>query len=247
MTDTMQSISCRGVAFPHDASVITPRIARKLQKGFYETDEITILADLLSPGARVLELGGGLGFVSSYALLHCAAAHVTSVEANPVLCAYMRRVHRANGISGAEVIHGAPRPRTAPEPANGMLPFHVTDPFWSSSLSEPSAATQSRINVPALRLDDLVQDCRPDVMICDIEGGEADLFGDASLDDVTHVIMELHTRVYGGEGIRRTFDSMHRQGFYYHQKLSQGDIVVFERLKSPPHQSGSTSPASRMA
>lgn len=234
MTDTAPPISSHGVAFPQDRSIITPRIARKLRKGIYETDEIAILGDLLSPGARILELGGGLGFVSSYALLHCAAGHVTSVEANPVLCDYIRRVHRANDISMsmAEVINGAALPRTAPEPAGGTLPFYVTEPFWSSALNEPSAATQSRIDVPALQLGDLVEKSRPEVLVCDIEGGEADLFGDAPLDGVSHVMMELHTRVYGGEGIRRTFDGMHRQGFCYHQKLSKADIVVFERLKS---------------
>jgi len=258
MTDEPDPISCHGVRFPPDPAILTPRIAGRLRKGFYETDEIGILGALLWPGARVLELGGGLGLVSSYALLHGGAAHVTCVEANPVLCDYIRRVHAENGLSAAQVVTGAALPAGLPRPENGLLPFHVTDPFWSSSLGAPRVGTRARIKVPALDLETLVADSRAQVLICDIEGGEATLFGDSPLTGITHVMTELHTRAYGGEGIRATFDAMHRLGFYYHQKLSRGDVVTFERLASARDsgegggagdgaQSGSISAASRVA
>ena len=86
------------------------------------------------------------------------------------------------------------------------------------------------MDVPAIRLSDLVKRSGATVLVCDIEGGEADLFGSSDLGDVTYVTMELHTRKYGGRGIRRTFEGMHRQGFFYHQKFSAADVVVFKRL-----------------
>ena len=245
MEQEARTISCRGVQFPLDSTVITPQIARKLRKGFYETNEILVLAKLLKPGARILELGAGLGFVSTYALKECGAAQVTCVEANPVLCDYIARVHAANGIGNAHIINGAALPASAPD--TSTLPFFVADPFWSSSLFETNNASAQRIDVPALRLDELIEYAQPDVLICDIEGGEADLFEDAALSGVRHVVMELHTRVYGGDGILRTFSHMHAQGFFYHQKLSGGDVVVFERLQSADADSGSISPAARMA
>lgn len=247
MTENTETIPCRGVSFPLDPEIITTRIARKLRGEIYETSEIVTIERLLSPGARVLELGGGLGFVSSFALLNCKVEHVTCVEANPILCDYIRRVHAANGITAAKVINGAVLADTAPEPANGMLPFYVSSPFWSSSLKEHPDGRQTRISVPALRIGALVEKCQPTVLICDIEGGELGLFDATPLDGVTHVVIELHTRAYRGEGVQRVFDSLHRLGFYYHQKYSRGDVVTFARLATARNQTGSISPAARVA
>ncbi len=142
-----------------------------------------------------------------------------------------RLLELISDIGTAQVINAVALPGDAPAPPGGTLPFYVTDPFWSSSLARPDGHDGPVCDVPAVRLSELVAEHRPDVIACDIEGGEADLFGSSDLSGVRHVMMELHTRVYGGEGIRRTFEGMHRQGFFYHQKHSAADIVVFERLK----------------
>ena len=89
------------------------------------------------------------------------------------------------------------------------------------------------IKVPTIRLHDLVRQAEPTVIVCDIEGGEVELFEEVDLPGVRYVYMELHTRVTGGQGIRSVFESMHRAGFFYNQKVSNGDVVLFESL----HQS----------
>jgi len=222
-------IECRGIAMPHDEQFISKKVQKRLSLDMYETPEVLGLAKFIKPSDRVLELGAGIGFISSYLTKHLDVAHVSCVEANPELCTYIERVHRANGIANASVVNAVALSDSADWPATGTLPFYVTDPFWSSSLSEPRGKDARLTQVPAMRLTDMIKRESPSVIVCDIEGGEASLFDDVDLTRVRAIYMELHTRVYGGAGIRKVFDDMHRHTYFYHQKASCADVVLFER------------------
>lgn len=225
-------ITCRGIRFPAEDRIITAKVAKRLRRDMYETPEVTALAQFLQPGDRVLELGAGIGFISSYIARTCDADHIACVEANPQLCAYIGRVHAENGVTNASVRNVVALSDAAPLPKDGRMPFYLTDPFWSASLTPPRDGSATRVGVEAVRLSDLVAELRPTVIICDIEGGECGLFEACDLAGVRHIALELHTRVYGGAGVRKVFDDLHRQDFFYHQKVSRGDIVLFERLKA---------------
>jgi FkbM family methyltransferase len=231
--DLAEIITCRGIRFPGDDRILTAKVARRLRDDMYETPEVTALGRFLKPGDRVLELGAGVGFISSYIARNFAADHVACVEANPRLCAYIGRVHAMNGVTNTSIRNVVALSDAAPWPDAGTVPFHLTEPFWSSSLNAPRSGAATRIDVAAARLSDLVSELRPTVIICDIEGGEFGLFEACDLSGVRHIALELHTRVYGGAGVRKVFDDLHRHDFFYHQKVSSGDIVLFERLKTP--------------
>lgn len=231
MDDT---ITCRGIRFPADDRIITAKVARRLRRDMYETPEVTALSKVLHPGDRVLELGAGIGFISSFAARGFDVAQITCVEANPRLCAYIGRVHACNGVTNAGIRNVVALSDAAPWPEGGDMPFYLTEPFWSSSLTPPPGGAATRIAVAAVRLSDLVAELRPTVIICDIEGGECCLFEACDLGGVRNIALELHTRVYGGAGVRKVFDDLHRHDFFYHQKVSSGDVVLFERLKPHP-------------
>lgn len=225
------TITCRDIRFPADDRIITAKVAKRLRRDMYETPEVTALAKFVKPGDRVLELGAGIGFISSFIARTHDVEHITCVEANPQLCAYIGRVHAMNGVTNASIRNVVALSDAAPWPEQGQMPFHLTEPFWSSSLTPPRDGVSTRIGVDALRLSDLVTELRPTVIICDIEGGECGLFEACTLTGVRNIALELHTRVYGGAGVRKVFDDLHRHDFFYHQKVSSGDIVLFERLK----------------
>lgn len=233
MTKTVAfPLECQGIQFPENDDVLTQRVRRKLNKGSYELPESKSLHRFLTSDSRVLELGGGIGFISSFCCKIGVEA-ITTIEANPVLCDYIRDVHVLNDITNANVINGV---AMTDQQARGdsTMSFYVTDPFWSSSLAKPSGLPFEEIRVPVHSLSDIINDSRANVIVCDIEGGELDLFEDTDLGRVNHVFMELHTRRYGGRGVIRIFEAMHKQGFFYHQKISGHDVCLFQRLG--PHK-----------
>ena len=178
----------------------------------------------------VLELGAGIGFISTFLAKVLGVSHITCVEANPELCEFISCVHAANSVSNAEVRNALALSDVVEIPENNAVPFYVTNPFWSSSLIPPSKGSYNTINVPVIRLSEIVAEVEPSVIVCDIEGGEVELFEEVDLTGVKHIYMELHTRVCGGAGIVKVFESMHRCGFFYHQRVSSEGVVLFKRL-----------------
>ena len=228
--DLTDFITCRGVRIPADPDVITAKIARKLRKETYETQEVNGLSEFIRQSDRVLELGSGVGFISSFLVKSLNVEHVTCVEANPVLCDFTSRVHEANGVECAQIRNAVACSDDHNTGTSGNVQFYVTNPFWSSSLTRPSNGDYEVINVSQTPLSDFVADTKPTVIVCDIEGGEVDLFGNTDLTGVRSVFMELHTRLYGGRGIIKVFEHMHRNGFFYHQRASIKGAVLFKRL-----------------
>ncbi|MVO17332.1 FkbM family methyltransferase [Parasedimentitalea huanghaiensis] len=223
-------VSCRGVRIPLDEKIITPKVEKKLQAEFYETPEVIGLPKFIQKQDRVLELGSGIGFISTYLAKVLGVSHVTCVEANPHLCEFISHVHAANGVSTANVRNVLALSDDAELPADNTVPFYVTDPFWSSSLNRPSKASYNTIDVPVVRLSKIIAEVKPSVIVCDIEGGEVDLFENVELAGVSRIYMELHTRKCGGSGIIKVFESMHRHGFFYHQRVSSEGAVLFQKL-----------------
>jgi FkbM family methyltransferase len=228
--DSTDFITCRGVRIPADPEVITGKIARKLRTESYETQEVTGLSEFVRSSDRILELGAGIGFISSFLAKTLNVKHITCVEANPALCEFAARVHKANDVDCADIKNLVACSDDQMSGTSDTVPFFVTDPFWSSSLKRPSAGDFTEIKVARTPLSEIVAETKSTVIVCDIEGGESDLFEDTNLQGVRSVFMELHTRVYGGRGIMKVFESMHKNGFFYHQRASRMGAVLFKRL-----------------
>ena len=84
--------------------------------------------------------------------------------------------------------------------------------------------------MPCLDFKDLLTTHQPTLLICDIEGGEADLLlGTNSMPSVRKIVLELHRSVTGLKGIRDIFLHLSKQGFAYDPGLSEKAVVVFHR------------------
>lgn len=224
-------VVCRGILIPIDPKIITPKVQRKLSRDFYETPEVMGLPKFIKETDRVLELGAGIGFISTFIATQLNVRQITCIEANPVLCDFITRVHALNGVRYADVRNVVALSDSHVLPKHGTVPFYIADPFWSSSLEQRPEQSMTATDVPAVHLSDVIAEVQPTVIVCDIEGGEVDLFESVDLGNVTQIYMELHTRVSGGAGIMRVFDTMHKQGFFYHQRVSCEGLVLFKKLK----------------
>ncbi len=85
-----ESLIASGVRIPLDRRIVTPPIEAALRNGTYEADETRSLPQVVQSGDRVLELGAGMGFVSTILANRTEAAKIIAMEANPLLIPFIR-------------------------------------------------------------------------------------------------------------------------------------------------------------
>ncbi|MGC3939437.1 FkbM family methyltransferase [Roseobacter sp. EG26] len=223
MTEILET---HGVKIPLDKGVITPKIERSIRKNRYELDEVSGTPKFIKSDDRVIELGAGIGFISSFLSVNLGVQNILCVEADPALCDFISDVHKLNGLSTAQV-----RNCIALNDAGqaGPVPFFVREQFWSSSMDSDSPYQKS-IDVPGIHLSRLIQDFQANTLIVDIEGGERDLFSPVDLTGIDKVYLEVHTRKIKRIGIKQCFDALSDNGFAYDQQVSSGGSVLFRRI-----------------
>ncbi|MGR3541711.1 MAG: FkbM family methyltransferase [Hasllibacter sp.] len=218
--------TCRGIKVPNDPVVVGARTRRLLRTDAYEQKEAEAVLSQVRGGDTVLEIGAGLGFMSSLLAARCGAARVVSYEANPRMIPFVRRTHAANGVSDrCEVRHALLAPGGGPP-----LPFYVREEFDASSLDPDRPETIPVIaveDVPRADADEAFAEIRPDVLVCDIEGAEAQLLPALPLRGLRLAVVELHPQWIGREGVAAVFGAMAAAGLTYFPRASQAKVVVF--------------------
>ena len=216
-----------GVLIQAPGDVITPTIAEALTSGAYEAEEARIVTRALMERDRVLEIGSGLGFVTTLIARDARVASLIAVEADPRLAKRAAATLALNGCVGAETINAV----LAPEAASGdMAVFYQRPDFWMSSMFETDVPYDRVVNVPVLSLNQILRDRAITCIVCDIEGGEVELLKGADLAGVDRVIVELHDHITGLSGVSDLFDTLRRKGFVYDPRCSEGAVVLFRRL-----------------
>ena len=177
-----------GIKIPIDKAIFSDTIIGAIKKGNYERREATEVQRIVEPGERVLEIGGGIGFVSAVAALDPRVEKIVVFEANPLLMPVIAELHEMNGVANVDVVNGVLMNSTHAEAAK----FYVRQDFWSSSLAEKPWGYEIAIDVPTYSFSEQVERIRPTLIVCDIEGGELNLFENANLSGVKKVLMEVH-------------------------------------------------------
>ena len=216
-----------GIVLPIDRSVLSPLMELTLAAGRYERRERALSARIIRPGDVVLELGAGLGFLSSYLRKFTGARKIVCVEANPNLIPYISRVHALNGIDGVELLNGVVVPRAD---GTASIPFYCRRDFWASSL-DPSAPFEAVVSVGALRFSDILECHRPDVLVMDIEGGELELLTAPSAGSIRAAVIETHPGQYGPDGLRAIEANLERLGFVEDAAGRDRDVRTFVRAR----------------
>lgn len=219
------SLVVSGVVIPEDPRVLTPTIREAMLTGGFEAEEAVQIPLIVSPGDRVLEIGAGIGFISTLLSREPLVGQVVAVEANPYLLDYMERLHVRNGVRNVRRVNAILT--NGPESA---ATFYLREDFWMGSLSAEPNPWVDTVMVPTLSLDGVLRSERINLIVCDVEGAEADLFDGADLSGVDRVFVETHDHVTGLSGVRRLFSTMAAQGFVYDPRHSVGSVVLFRRL-----------------
>jgi FkbM family methyltransferase len=219
------TLTLAGVVIPFDPEVITPAIHRAIIEGRFEAAESCQIPAIVRPGDRVLEIGAGIGFISTLLSRERRVSRVVAVEANPFLMDYMTLLHSCNRVRKVRRVNAVLTNETAKSAT-----FYLRRDFWMGSLSPAPNPYVGTVEVPALNLDVLLREERIDLIVCDVEGAETELFEGADLSGVDRIFLEMHDHVTGLSGVRRLFTTMTQHGFVYDPRHSLGSVVLFQRL-----------------
>lgn len=213
----------RGLKFPLDKTLLPPKVRKLLRFDGYEQKEAEAALRLIKKHDRVLELGAGIGFMSTLIGTMIGPEEIHCCEANPLLIDYIEQVHKLNGVENAHihnVLLGA---------QDGEADFFIRDNILGSSMS-PLANDPKDISVVSIRVRngrDFMQQIKPTVVVCDIEGAEADLFPNLDFTGVRAVLIELHPQWLGRKGIGSVFRTLDQAGLVYYPQFSHGKVAVF--------------------
>ncbi len=218
-------LQAAGVVIPYDPEVITPAIHEAIIEGRFEAEEARQIPGIVRPGDHVLEIGAGIGFISTLLSRERRVSRIVAVEANPFLMDYMTLLHSCNRVRKVRRLNAV-----LTNEATESATFYLRRDFWMGSLSPAPNPYVGTVEVPTLNLDALLREEGIDLIVCDVEGAETMLFQGADLSGVDRIFLEMHDHVTGLSGVRRLFATMNEHGFVYDPRHSRGSVVLFQRL-----------------
>jgi FkbM family methyltransferase len=204
---------------------LSRRVEGALRDGSYEKAELKLLKSVLEPEDVVLEVGAGLGFISTFCARRLGSERVFTYEANPELERPIRETYRLNAV-------GPTLTMAVIGSEDGEAVFYRDKHLWSSSVvlrspnMRPVRVARRSLTVEAARY-------RPTLLIVDAEGAEGEMFQGAKLPTVTRILVELHERVIGADGVARARADLAALGFVEDATLSRGEQLVLRRRGAP--------------
>lgn len=214
-----------GVRIPYESDVITPAIELAIIAGRFEAEEAINIPDIIEPDDVVLEIGAGIGFISTLLDRECSVKRVVAVEANPALMPYMAWLHELNGVTKVDRVNAV-----LSTDGSRSRRFYRRRDFWMGSLSEGPNPYTEVIDVPVRDMNQILRDNAVTAIVCDVEGAESSLFVGADLSNVTRIYLELHDHITGLSGISQTFAELGSKGFAYDPRVSSRSIVLFRKV-----------------
>lgn len=217
-----------GLDIPLYREGISAEVVMGIASGLYEQPEIAGLSRVLRPGDRILELGAGLGVVTALAARAAGPqGRILAYEADPKLLKDTHEFLARHGVQNAEVRNAVLVPEAAPGETRS---FHVSRVFAVSSLVPHAGSTRHKtISVPAVAVNDVIGDFRPDVLICDIEGGEAELIPAINFKGLRAVVIEMHPKRISAEKLAAVREALERQGLIQDATPLGGTVELFQR------------------
>lgn len=215
------AIKSRGIRIPR-AGAIPKRIRGALRRGEYDAPLARAALDTGQAGDVVIDLGAGLGFVTALMISRGKAARVHAFEPQPALAAIVREVHSLNDIDGSVTEATIGKRKGMAELLVGKQPLRASLAFDPTQDTRPQ--TIDVINARAT-----LKARKATLMICDIGGAEAALLPDIDLSPLRALIVRLHPRLIGADGVRDVFACAQDAGLAYNAAASTGKIVSFVR------------------
>lgn len=194
---------------------------KSLYGGSYEKPELQSIKSQLHSNDIVMEIGAGIGLISSYCAKRIGSERVFAYEANPRMEHHIRKTYKINCISPTLEMCLIGR-------QTGQQTFYIAEYFWSSSVIQRSPKAEA-IQVPVKSFNQEVRRINPTFLIIDIEGGEYDLVQYADFYNVQKIAIELHERVIGHDKVEFVKEKIAQAGFQVNEAMSEGEQLFLQR------------------
>jgi FkbM family methyltransferase len=218
-----------GLKLAYDESVVSAVLVDRIVSGRYERSEAQRSRDFVVDGDRIVELGAGLGFLSTLIMSTRSVADYQLVEADPRLPPLIRRTFELNSIDGPSTIRTCVATCDSALIARGEVEFYIGAAFCASSLLG-ARGLQETATVPVVSLPELIRERGANVLIADIEGAETGVLNGTPLDTIERILVEIHPHRIHDDGVREIFRNLDALGFVYDVKASAGDVLGFRRV-----------------
>ncbi len=197
---------------------LTQNIQEYLCSGLYEFAVLRALESKLAPDDVVMELGTGLGVISTYCAKTTSSDRVFTYEATPAWEPLIRDTYALNGVSPMLFM-------CMLCDRDGEQEFYVPEAYWGSSSGQPPRPVKVRTK----RFNDELTRINPSLLIIDIEGGEYELVQYMIFHNVQKLIISIHPRTLGWEKALTVLSVLDKAGFEMDENASSRKVYYLER------------------
>ncbi len=164
-----------------------------------------------SASPRILDCGSNIGAASLFFKRAYPGARITAYEADPALSAMTKRNLERNRAGDVEVV------QAALWTSNGEVTFRAEGSDSGMIDGLAGMVDAKGVTVPSLRMRDVLERDRIDMLKLDIEGAECAVLEDCEpvLDRVNAIVMDLHEFDPHDRQSPRVFECLTRAGFVY--------------------------------
>jgi len=176
---------------------------RWIVNGQYEIGELNIVKHTIEQQDIVMEIGTGLGFISTFCAKVTSSSQVFTFEANPLNYETSKLVFEKNKVS--------------PSMRNcflsnevGYIDFPVNK---KNRLASSTLNNNETIQIEKIDLNNTIKKINPNYLIMDIEGSEYDIFKIIDFHTIKKIQFELHPKILDDSKCNFIFNILKSNGF----------------------------------
>jgi len=203
------------------ANNLSEDVLESIYLGWYEKYELHLVELNLSQDDIVMEIGAGIGLISSYCAQKIGSNRVFAYEANPELESYLDQTYTLNHVSPHLEISLIGN-------QEGQQTFYIENSFWISS-TIPTTTQAKPINIEVKPFNQEVKKINPTFLIIDIEGGEYELFQNINFHSVQKILIELHPHLLNSEKVDFIKSKLYKAGFVINHQFSDDEELFLQK------------------
>jgi len=190
----MKSVTYKGYEIFVPDRYYTKNLLQRFTLNNYEATEGEFVSKICCDQQYVLEIGAGLGYITS--LMSSMCKYVIAVEANPELELSLKMTIKTNNLQNVTCVNGFI------SNTKKNVPFHTYDLIVAGSADRRDDAlqwgkTKKQYNLSCIHIDEVPNISLVNTLVIDIEGGELNFLQENSklLQQCEAAIIELHENI----------------------------------------------------